>query len=140
MSARAFVQHKILSVCSLARFPSEAITSAVYCGDVFRAVFGERFSQCRDAFVQTVLFDEVIAPDFLQQLVFADQVSALTHERQQRVEGLRFKLHRRAVPQQQSFGGIQPKATEFVELFCRALHKTTARLRQGFAKKKLSAS
>jgi hypothetical protein len=64
------------------------------------------------------LFDKSVGPDLSQQFIFSEQASSILNQDQQSVERFRGQLHRRLLPQQESFGGIQAKAAEFKNGFC----------------------
>jgi hypothetical protein len=78
------------------------------------AIGGERFPQDKNILREIGFFDEGVGPDGLHQLIFEDDLLAVTNENQQGVEGLQLQRNRLVIAQEEALFGIQPKRAELV--------------------------
>ena len=79
------------------------------------ALLAQSLPQRGDVLRQVVLLDEAVGPDLPHQLLLAEHVAAVLHQREQGVESLRRQRHGTPLAEQDALIGVQPEDPEGVQ-------------------------
>src|SRR2546423_11661639 len=83
----------------------------------------QSFSKQVNMLRQITFLDELARPDEFHQVVFPDNLAAVSDNRQQGLDSLRRQRHGRAPAQQKAIRNVKTERAEFVEVFDRTTHR-----------------